>query len=86
MWLVDNRSLPVPEIMKRVNKSLLGHFNYYGVPTNVRQLEIFKSRVQRLILKTLNRRSQRKSYTWNEFSSKILGKFPLAKARIYAYV
>jgi group II intron reverse transcriptase/maturase len=86
MWLMENRSLPVDEIMKRVNKSLLGHFNYYGIPTNVRQLEIFKNRVEGLLFKMLNRRSQRKSYTWNEFNSKILGKFPLAKPRIYAHV
>jgi group II intron reverse transcriptase/maturase len=86
MWLMENRNLPVNEIMKRVNKSLLGHFNYYGVPTNVRQLKIFKCRVEGIIFKVLNKRSQRKSYTWKEFNDKILGKFPLAQPRVYAYV
>jgi len=86
MWLMDNRHLQVDEIMERVNKSLIGHFNYYGVSTNVRQLEIFKRRVEEIIFKVLNRRSQRRSYNWNEFYDKILGNFSLAKPKVYVQV
>jgi group II intron reverse transcriptase/maturase len=86
MWLMGNRHLPVEEIMKRVNKSLIGHFNYYGVKTNIPQLATFKCRVVETIFKVLNRRSQRKSYTWNEFNDKILGNFHLAKPKIYVHV
>jgi hypothetical protein len=86
IWLRDNMTAPVDELIKRVNKSLIGHYNYYGVSTNIRQLRTFKSRVEEIVFKTLNRRSQRRSYTWNEFHNKILGKFPLAKPRISVYV
>jgi hypothetical protein len=86
MWLMDNRSLLVDEIMERVNKSLIGHFNYYGVQTNTEQLTIFKFRVIEIIFKVLNKRSQRRSYTWNEFNSKILGRFHLATPKTYAFV
>ena len=86
MWLMDNRHLQVDEIMERVNKSLIGHFNYYGVSTNVRQLEIFKRRVEEIIFKVLNRRSQKRSYNWNEFYDKILGNFSLAKPKVYVQV
>jgi len=85
-WLLDNRSLPAREIVKRVNQSLLGHFNYYGIPTNTRQLNAFKRKVEEILFRVLNQRSQRKSYTWDEFKSKILGKFPWAKPGIYAYI
>jgi group II intron reverse transcriptase/maturase len=85
-WLLDNLSLSVDEIMERVNKSLIGHFNYYGVPTNVKQLRIFKKSVIRIIFKALNRRSQKKSYTWRMFNDKILGQFSLARPKIYTYL
>lgn len=85
-WLVDNRGLSVDKIMKRVNQSLLGHFNYYGVPTNVRQLMVFKNKVEDLLFKVLNKRSQRKSYTWIEFKNKVLERFTLARPKIYVYI
>jgi group II intron reverse transcriptase/maturase len=86
IWLMNNQNLPVEEIMKRVNKSLLGHFNYYGVLTNTEQLTLFKFRVVKTIFKALNRRSQKKSYTWKEFNDKILGRFYLAMPRTYVFV
>jgi group II intron reverse transcriptase/maturase len=86
VWLKDNRSLPVEDIMKRVSKSLGGHFNYYGVPTNVRRISAFRYKVEQIIFKTLNRRSQRRSYTWNEFYDNVLGRFPLPKPKVYTYV
>jgi hypothetical protein len=85
-WLLDNRCLPVYEIMKRVNQSLIGHFNYYGVQTNIQQLKNFRCRVEELIFKVLNKRSQRRSYNWNEFNDKILGRFPLPKPKVYKHV
>ena len=72
--------------MKRVNKSLIGHYSYYGVPTNVQQLRNFVRIVEKIVFKVLNKRSQRKSYTWDEFRDKILGNFPLANPRVYVRV
>jgi group II intron reverse transcriptase/maturase len=86
VWLLENRSLPIDKIMRRVNKSLLGYFNYYGVATNIKQLDAFKRRVEELIFRSLNKRSQRKSYDWESFRNKVLMKFPLARPRIYAHV
>lgn len=85
-WLLDNRGLPIKEIMKRVNQSLIGHFNYYGVKTNIQQLGVFKHHVETLLFKVFNKRSQRKSYTWDDFKIKVLERFPLAQPKIYAYV
>ena len=49
------------------NPKLRGHFNYFGVTDNSRALYRFERAVHRLLLKWLNRRSQRRSFTWESF-------------------
>ena len=44
-----------------------GHFNYFGVTDNSRALYRFERRVYRLVFKWLNRRSQRRSFTWESY-------------------
>ena len=46
-----------------------GYWNYYGVIGNYASLAQFFYRSQRLLFKWLNRRSQRKSYTWTGFQA-----------------
>jgi len=46
---------------------LRGHFNYFGVTDNSRALYRFERAVHALLLKWLNRRSQRRSFTWEGF-------------------
>jgi RNA-directed DNA polymerase len=70
------------EIWKRVCQMLSGHYRYYGVSDNSKQIVNFSYRVRRLLFKWLNRRFQKRSMNWEEFSNyeKI---FPLPRARIY---
>ena len=77
IWLKENRHIKVSEIIKRVNLSLRGHYNYYGVTDNTRSLERFCSMIRSLIYKWLNRRSQKHSYDWASFQTRVLGRFPL---------
>jgi hypothetical protein len=86
MWLKDNRTIRIDMLMKRVNKSLIGHYNYYGVPTNIKRLREFKYEVVVAIFRILNHRSQRGSFTWDEFNKRVLDRYPLAEPRIYAHV
>jgi RNA-directed DNA polymerase len=44
-----------------------GHFNYFGVTDNSPALYRFVRVVQQLVLKWLNRRSQRRRFTWESF-------------------
>ena len=74
-------TMGVVEIVKRVNLSLVGHYNYYGVTSNGRSINCFCYRTKKILFKVLNRRSQRKSYTWEKFNN-LLKKFPLAKPKI----
>jgi group II intron reverse transcriptase/maturase len=81
-WLYDNNDLPVKELIARLNKKLIGHYRYYGVSYNGKKLGAFLHYTQRYLCKALNRRSQKKSYTWNGFVD-MLKVYPLAKPKIY---
>ena len=60
---------------------LRGHYQYYGISGNMRSLQRFYSLALRMTLKWLNRRSQRKSFNWEEFG-KYLEHYPLPRPRI----
>ena len=77
IWLKEHRHWRLKDIMERINQSLRGHYQYYGVTDNTRSLERFKQLVTSLLFKWLNRRSQKRSYTWVIFTTQILSLFPL---------
>lgn len=81
-WLKKNRHLTLKEIIKRINLALTGHYRYYGVSDNIRSLQSFQHEVKRRLFYWLNRRSQKKSYTWERFS-RMLQYIPLAQPQIY---
>lgn len=60
---------------------LRGHYQYYGVSGNMRMLTCFYVATKRLTLKWLNRRSQRKSFSWKRFQL-YLNHYPLPQPRI----
>lgn len=80
--LYSNNDLPVKELIARLNKKLVGHYRYYGVSYNGKKLGAFLHYTQRYLCKALNRRSQKKSYTWDGFAD-MLKVYPLAKPKIY---
>ena len=63
-WCKQNRHRRVREQFRLLNAKLRGYYNYYGVRGNFDSLNEFYQLVQQLHLKWLNRRSQRRSYTW----------------------
>lgn len=82
-FLRQNRNrLTQAEIWKRVGQMLIGHYQYYGVSDNSEQIALFLYRVERLLFKWLNRRSQRRSMNWEKFS-RYKRIFPLPRPRIY---
>ena len=82
IWLKENRHMKLKDLIFRINQGLRGHYQYYGVTDNTRSLECFGQLVKALLFKWLNRRSQRRSYTWEIFISQILMLFPLLKPKI----
>lgn len=71
-WIQKNRSKRIRRLMKTLNSKLRGHYNYYGVINNYESIHKFYRNVRRIVFKWLNRRSQRKSYNWKQFSAMLL--------------
>ena len=69
-------------IMSTLNRKLIGHYRYYGLTYNVPSLVKFHYYTTKLLHKWLNRRSQKKSYKWDEFKQ-MLDYYPLAYPKRY---
>jgi RNA-directed DNA polymerase len=70
VWLrkVRNR-LKAGYLLIKAKEKLVGHLNYYAIADNYRMCDSFRTELARLLFKWLNRRSQRRSYTWERFES-----------------
>ena len=68
-WIMKSRSTPLRDLIPTLRRKLQGHWNYYGVIGNSKQLWTFAHFAKRLMFKWLNRRSQRKSFTWAAFAA-----------------
>ena len=64
---------------------LRGHFQYYGISGNRRAIVRFHYETKRLVLKWLNRRSQKASFNWKGFEA-YLKHYPLPEPRIVHYL
>ena len=70
------------DIWNELKVKLEGHFRYYGVSGNMVAINRFYLKTTHLAHKWINRRSQKKSYNWEQFKSLLLWN-PLPKPRIY---
>ena len=59
--------MPLEQIFKTVNAKLRGHYQYYGVTDNIKEVKNFLVQTKWLLFKWLNRRSQKRSYTKGSF-------------------
>lgn len=68
--------------MKTVAAKHRGHWNYYGVIGNSKSLGHYRTETCRVLQYWLNRRSQRRSYTWGTFN-RLLKRFMVPLPRIW---
>ena len=80
-WFQKHRGLPKKLLFEKLNRKLLGYYNYFGVTGNFQSLNNFVYHVKGLFFKWLNNHSQRKSYNWKGFKE-LVKCFELAKPRI----
>jgi len=67
-WVRRARSvLRKGEMLLQARKRVIGHLNYYAITDNSRQCSNFVDRAKHLLFKWINRKSQRRSYTWPQF-------------------
>ncbi len=81
-WLKENRHMPIPEMVKKLNQKLIGHYRYYGIIGNYCKLAIFRRYVITRMKVWLGRRSQKAKMNWEKFS-KIMKFNPIAEPKIY---
>jgi group II intron reverse transcriptase/maturase len=68
-WIKRNRHNGLRPLMATLIRKLRGHYNYYGVTHNSVSLWEYWKHVNQVVYKWLNRRSQRRSFTWQKFNA-----------------
>lgn len=69
------------EIWETLKAKLRGHVQYYGVSHNTKKVNQFIGAVTKIMFKWLNRRSQRKSFTWERYN-RFIAANPLPRVRV----
>ena len=85
LWIQENRHMPKDMLIDTLRRKLRGYYQYYGITDNRDMLSKFLDEVKRHLFKNLNRRSQRRSYTWDKFVL-FLKKYPLPRPKIYVHL
>ena len=81
-WLRAIRNLvKMKDWWKILAAKMRGHFQYYGVSENSASIAKFYRLTIKMVLKWLNRRSQKRKMNWANFT-KYLERYPLPKPRI----
>ena len=80
-WLQKHRTMDIRLIMGRINLALQGYYNYYCITDNIYDVRNFYDKVKQLLFKWMNRRSQKKSFSWEKFRL-FLQKYPLISPEI----
>jgi len=80
-WLRTHRHAKLPEVLKTLKAKLRGYWNYYGVIGNSQSLNQYYYRTNELLHKWLNRRSQKRSYTWRALT-RLLTRYEVPRPRI----
>ncbi len=81
----ERRTLKVGQIISWINQVLVGYYHYYGITDNIDALNRFRFCVVKMLYKWLNRRSQKKSITWDGLND-LLKTHPIASPKIYVNV
>ncbi len=67
-YIRENRHMKTSLLLACLVRKLRGHYNYFGVIGNLAGLYAVKQHVMELLYKWLNRRSGRRSFTWERLN------------------
>lgn len=81
-WIKVNRTLPVGNLIKKLNQKLRGHHQYYAVTDNIKSVKSFTNIAKWTLFKWLNRRSQKRSYNAKTFFEGLLKTFPIIEPTV----
>jgi len=72
-------------LWKEFCRKLQGHIAYFGVTNNSKSVNIFLYEARRVFFKWMNRRSQKRSFNWEQFSN-FEKQYPMPRTKIYHQV
>ena len=81
-YVKDNRHKNIFEVIKRVNKILIGLYAYYGINGLIEELNNLKHYVFKTIYNVYRKRSQRNKFKYNMYKN-ILKIIPLSRPKVY---
>jgi RNA-directed DNA polymerase len=81
IWIRESRNFRLRKLFDLLNAKLRGYYNFYGLIGNYESLNRFYFIAMSIIYKWLNRRSQRRSFNYEEFNS-ILERYHVLTPRI----
>jgi len=68
-WAKRSRNvLKKGEMLKQARARVVGHLSYYAITDNLERCNDYIYYATRILYKWINRKSQRKAYTWDSFS------------------
>lgn len=85
LWLKKYRNHKTKELIAIFNAKLRGHYRYYGITDNYMCIADFYYKGMKMLFKWLNKRSQKKSYTWEGFNQ-MLSYYPVVTPKIYVSI
>jgi hypothetical protein len=70
------------EMLRAARRRIIGHLNYYAITDNSKRCSYYVHRTTQIMFKWLNRKSQRRAYTWADFNQALIWvKWPKARIR-----
>lgn len=82
LWVQKVRNkYRLADIWKTFCSKLEGHIRYYSVSTNFEAVRRFRHGAEKILFKHLNRRSQRRTFNWDQFK-KYEKLYPLPRVRV----
>lgn len=85
IWLKENNKLKIKELIPKINVKLRGHYQYFGITDNYESIKRYLYEIDKILFKHLNKRSQRKSYTYETFRE-MKKTYPLIQPKIYVNI
>jgi group II intron reverse transcriptase/maturase len=81
-WCKANRHEPIGEQYQTLSAKLRGHYQYYGVRSNFKMLEVAYEHTLAVWKRGLTRRNSKDRMSWQKFAARVEEIFDLPKPRI----
>lgn len=81
-WVkVTRHRMKLLPLWKSFCRKLAGHCQYYGVSHNFEEVSLFFNEATKIFFKWVNRRSQKRSFTWEKFG-RFMKRYPAPRPKI----